>query len=210
MTSRVPLWLAGLLAVVALAAGLVLAPLAPWAEATPGEQSAEAGFARDMRAHHAQAVAMSVLAFDRTEDPEVRAVAMDIATSQQAQIGMMGAWLEEWGLRPSGTEPPMAWMGHALPAGERMPGMAGPQEMSELSQAHGDAFDRTWARLMHAHHSGGVPMTEAVLERTDREPVRSLAAGMRDSQSAELAVLEQIAARAGGDVGDGDAHAQHG
>jgi uncharacterized protein (DUF305 family) len=210
MTSRVPLWLAGLLAVLALVAGLLLAPLAPWASASPGEQSAEAGFARDMRAHHAQAVAMSVLAFDRTEDPEVRAVAMDIATSQQAQIGMMGAWLEEWGLRPTGSEPAMAWMGHPVSAGQRMPGMASPQEMTELGQARGDAFDRMWARLMHAHHSGGLPMTEAVIARTDREAVRALAQGIRESQSAELAVLEQIAARAGGDVAAPDAHALHG
>jgi uncharacterized protein (DUF305 family) len=210
MSSRVPFWLAGTLAVVALVAGLLLAPLAPWAASTPGEQSAEAGFARDMRAHHAQAVAMSVLAFDRTQDPEVRAVAMDIATSQQAQIGTMGAWLEEWGLRPSGTELPMAWTGHPVPAGERMPGMASAEEMSELSQARGDAFDRMWAGLMHTHHSGGLPMTEAVIARTDREPVRALAEGMRNSQSAELSVLEQIASRAGGDVGARDAHAQHG
>lgn len=211
MTARVPAWLAGLLAVVALAAGLVLGPLAPWAAATPGEGSAEAGFARDMTAHHAQAVAMSVLAFDRTDDPQVRAVAMDIATSQQAQIGMMSAWLEQWGLRPSGEGAPMTWMGHDFAPGEAMPGMASAPEMAELAEARGDAFDRTWARLMHAHHAGGLPMTEAVLERTELDQVRSLATSIRDSQAAELDVLEQIAAEAGGAVDDhAGAHADHG
>lgn len=208
MTARTPAWLAGLLAVVALAAGLVLGPLAPWAAATPGEDSAEVGFARDMRAHHAQAVAMSTLAFDRTDDPEVRAVALDIATSQQAQLGTMGAWLELWGVRPTGEAEQMAWMGHDLGSGELMPGMATREEMAALAEARGADFDRRWATLMHAHHAGGLPMAEAVLSRTELEPVRSLATSIRDSQQAELDVLAQIAERAGGEVEpvDGEAH----
>lgn len=212
MTARVPLWLTLLAGVVALTAGLVLAPLAPWAASVPAEDSAEVGFARDMRVHHAQAVAMSMLAFDRTDDARVRTVALDIATTQQAQIGMMGAWLEEWGHRPSSSGPPMTWMGHDMGPGEQMPGMATREEMAALADARGAAFDRQWATLMHAHHGGGLPMTEAVLAETDDESVRSLATGMRDSQSAELALLADIAERAGGQVatGDPDGHASHG
>jgi uncharacterized protein (DUF305 family) len=206
MTARVPAWLAGLLAVVALAAGLVLGPLAPWASGAPGEDSAEAGFARDMRAHHAQAVRMSLLAPDRSDDPHVRLLATDIAITQQGQIGMMGAWLQEWGLRPSGPSAPMAWMGHSLPPGERMPGMATDEELRELEQARGTEFDRLFAQLMHAHHRGGLPMTEAVIERTELAAVRELATGMRDGQRSELALLEEIAVRAGGAVDSGTAH----
>ena len=209
MTARVPLWLAALAGVVALAAGLVLAPLAPWTDSAPGEGSADVGFARDMRAHHAQAVSMSLLAFDRTNDPQVRTVAMDIATTQQAQIGTMGAWLEEWGVRPNGSGTPMAWMGHDHAPGDLMPGMATQEEMTALAQARGAEFDRMWAALMHAHHRGGLPMTEAVIERTDDESVRALATGMRDSQASELEVLEHIGARAGGTVGDEEEHSYH-
>ena len=210
MTARVPLWLAALAGAVALAAGLVLAPVVPWADTAPGEGSAEVGFARDMRVHHAQAVAMSVLAFDRTDDPRVRTVALDIATTQQAQIGIMGAWLEQWGHRPSSSGPPMAWMGHDRETGEPMPGMASREEMAALSDARGAEFDGMWARLMHAHHRGGLPMTEAVLAETDDASVRELATGMRDSQAAELALLEDIAESAGTqlDTGD-DEHSYH-
>ena len=56
--------------------------------------SADAGFARDMTDHHAQAVEMALIAYQRTEDEAVRLLAYDIATSQQAQIGMMAGWLE--------------------------------------------------------------------------------------------------------------------
>jgi uncharacterized protein (DUF305 family) len=209
MTARVPLWLAALFGAVALAAGLVLAPLTPWAQASPAEDSAEVGFARDMRVHHAQAVAMSVLAFDRTNDPQVRAVALDIATTQQAQIGIMGAWLEQWGQRPSSSGPPMAWMGHDMEPGELMPGMASREEMAALSDARGPEFDRQWATLMHAHHRGGLPMTEAVLAETELDSVRALAGGMRASQASELMLLEEIAERAGGQVGGDDEHGEH-
>jgi uncharacterized protein (DUF305 family) len=211
MTARVPTWLAGLLAVVALAAGLVLAPLAPWAQADPGEGSPEVGFARDMSAHHAQAVSMALLAADRSQSAHLRAVAADIATSQQAQIGMMSAWLELWGLPPGGDGRPMAWMGHQLAPGERMPGMASLEQLQELAAARGPAFDARWAQLMHDHHVGGIPMAQAVLDRTDRDPVRQLAISMRDSQQAELGALQQIAAEAGSTIDDaGDPHAGHG
>ena len=61
----------------------------------------DAGFARDMQAHHAQAVEMALLVRDKTANPEIRAVAYDIATTQQQQNGQMFAWLQDWGL-PAG------------------------------------------------------------------------------------------------------------
>ena len=211
MSARVPALPAVLAALVALVLGAVLAPLAPWADRDPGEGSAEAGFARDMQVHHAQAVAMSAMAFDRSTDEEVRAVALDMATSQQAQIGSMSAWLEEWDLPRRGDAPQMAWMGgdHAEHARGLMPGMATRAEMAALAEARGPEFDLLWATLMHAHHAGGLPMAEQVLARTDREPVRALAASMRDSQAAELEVLEDIAARVGGAPLDAEEHAHH-
>jgi len=112
----------------------------------------------------------------------------------------------------------MAWMDpvdgtdHAQHADGLMPGMGTREETQELSAARGREFDALWARLMHAHHRGGLPMAEQVIEKSDREPVVLLATSMRDSQSAELEVLEDIAARAGGSIGDGHAgpHASHG
>ena len=88
----------------------------------PGDGSAEAGFARDMMVHHAQAVGMAEIVRDKTESEDVRILATDIALTQQAQIGQMQGWLAVWGLPVAGTEPAMAWMGH--PTEGRMPGMA--------------------------------------------------------------------------------------
>ena len=91
----------------------------------PGEGSAEAGFARDMIVHHAQAVQMAEIVRDRTQSDDMRLLAADISLTQQAQIGIMQGWLQVWGLPISGAEPAMAWMGH--PMDGPMPGMASPR-----------------------------------------------------------------------------------
>jgi len=55
----------------------------------PGDASPEAGFARDMAAHHTQAVEMALLAYPKAELPTTRTMAYAIATSQQGQIEIM-------------------------------------------------------------------------------------------------------------------------
>ena len=59
----------------------------------PGDDSVEAGFARDMQVHHAQAVTMSMIVRDDTTDAQTRTLAYDVALTQQNQIGQMQAWL---------------------------------------------------------------------------------------------------------------------
>jgi len=80
------------------------------ATSLPGESSVEAGFARDMSVHHAQAVAMAEAIRDRTTDPDLKLLATDIALGQQGQIGRMSGWLDEWGLNQTSTATPMAWI----------------------------------------------------------------------------------------------------
>lgn len=59
----------------AVAVGLLLGYATGWLTpklTRPGETSVEAGFARDMTTHHAQAVEMGLIAFQRATDIEVR------------------------------------------------------------------------------------------------------------------------------------------
>ncbi|RDG35789.1 DUF305 domain-containing protein [Streptomyces corynorhini] len=84
------------------------------APATPSSESADAGFARDMAVHHQQAVEMSFLVRDSTDDEEVRRLAYDIANTQANQRGMMLGWLDLWGLpKLEAGKEPMAWMSGA-------------------------------------------------------------------------------------------------
>jgi uncharacterized protein (DUF305 family) len=168
----------------------------------PGENSAEAGFARDMSTHHAQAVAMAMIEYQRGTLPELRVIAYDIATVQQAQKGMMSAWLDNWGDSQTSNKPPMSWMpngANELSADGLMPGMATNAEMSQLQNAAGVNVDKLFLQLMIKHHLGGMHMTDAILKTTRNDQVRSLATSIKVTQGPEVdqmqKILENIAAR---------------
>ena len=166
-------------------------------DSSPADFGADAGFARDMQTHHAQAVQMGFLVRDRTDDEEVRTVAYDIITSQQQQAGQMYGWLVQWGLPQTGSRAPMAWVGgehaeaHANADGT-MPGMATPAQLDELRAATGVEAERIFLRLMIAHHTGGVAMARAAVEDARTPEVRTLAGAIAASQAAEIQLLQQM------------------
>src|ERR671921_1833225 len=128
-------WLAALLIVGMLlgAGGALLATR----NVHPGDDSAEAGFLRDMSTHHAQAVEMSMIAHANSANPAVVTLAGDIALTQHGQINYMQAWLRDWHLSPTSSRPPMAWMPDSAGSvvNGLMPGMATPAQMAELRSA---------------------------------------------------------------------------
>ena len=180
----------------ALVAGLVLSATAGTALALflldrpPSDDSAEAGFARDMMVHHAKAVEMAEIVRDRTQSQEMITLATDIALTQQGQIGQMQGWLAVWGLPLTGTEPAMSWMRH--PTEGRMPGTASSEEVKELSEASPEEANVLFVQLMIPHHEAALSMTEAVLERTDRPEVQQLAQAIYTSQQAEIEVMQDL------------------
>ena len=187
-----------------------------WWKATqpPGDTSVEAGFARDMQTHHAQAVQMAMIIRDKTADPTLRALSYDIVTTQQQQIGQMYAWLTMWQLPQTPSQAPMAWMretpgGHTMPmpdtgttgpasatstsAGDaQMPGMASPANLDRLQQASGTAAESQFLQLMIAHHQGGVAMAQAALDRTTNREVTTLARAIVTGQQAEIDQMWQL------------------
>ena len=207
----------GLLVLVAIVVGVLVGRATATAAApTPGESSAEAGFARDMQVHHGQAIEMSLIIRERTDDPEIRLLALDIATGQTQQQGQMFAWLTMWGLPQTSSGPAMGWMSSpALNNDEQggdhtgmdmtdgsssealadsMPGMATPDDLQLLSSLSGVEAERLYLRLMMAHHQGGVEMAESVLARSNDPQVRTLAQGMVQQQSKELDYMSELLA----------------
>lgn len=187
-------WLA-IAVVVGLLLGFAAGLLAPSLR-TPGDTSPEAGFARDMSLHHAQAVEMAMVAYQKGTDQRTRNIAYDIVMAQQNQIGTMQRWLEEWRLSPTGSQPRMAWMqgGEALVQNGLMPGMATPEEVKALHEATGQTVDRMFITLMIKHHLGGIHMAEGVLAETGRPEVERLAQAMKNNQQNEIDVLRQVEA----------------
>lgn len=171
---------------VAVVAVLVFAGIVVWQllPRSPSDTSAEAGFARDMSVHHAQAVEMALIIRDRTADETLRIVATDIILTQQNQIGQMQGWLSLWDLRPTGPEPAMAWMGH--PVDGLMPGMATAEDVTMLRDMPLDDAEVSFMQLMIAHHTGGIDMAEAVVERSDQDDVVRLANAIITGQQLEI------------------------
>src|SRR5919107_1945146 len=161
----------------------------------PSDSSPEAGFARDMMVHHAQAVEMAEIVRDKTGSEEIRTLAADIALTQKAQIGQMQGWLQVWDLPPTGTEPAMSWMGE--PHEGRMPGMASPEEINDLQQASPEEAEILFLQLMIPHHEAAVPMAEAILQGTDRKEVERLAGSIVASQQAEIELMRGLLQRRG-------------
>lgn len=177
--------------------------------ATPTADSVDAGFARDMAHHHVQAVEMADLATDHSDDPAVRLIAFDIASTQNNQVGRMQGWLALWGLPLSGGTP-MAWMGGTMPgmagmsmgpagdADTAMPGMASEAELAQLRSLHGRAFDVQFLRLMIRHHEGGLPMAQYGAAHASVPAVRLLAATIAATQTAETQTMKAMLTARGG------------
>ena len=214
--SRWRLVVAGVIAgALVLAVGLAGGWMLAARSADPSTTSVEAGFARDMQVHHDQAVEMALIVRDRTDDPEIRSLAYDIATSQAQQSGQMYAWLNDWGLpqaRPGAT---MEWMsaptldgsagqghGHGATtdpsssdtAGSAtpMPGMASNADLERLRNASGTDAEVLFLTLMLAHHRGGVDMADAVLDRSTHPLVTTLARAIVFAQSGEIDYMESL------------------
>ena len=160
--------------------------------ATPTATSAEAGFARDMQAHHIQGVEMAMVVRDRTTDANVRQLAYDIATTQGHQAGQLYGWLASWGLRQMGSQPPMTWMGHGHGMNALMPGMASPAQMATLAAASGVDAERQFLTLMIAHHRGAIEMAEAILDQTQHPAVTAFARGVLASQQSEIDLMTKM------------------
>jgi uncharacterized protein (DUF305 family) len=190
-TRRARLIAGVLAAVLLLAAGYAIGVLTPMFT-RPGDNSTDAGFARDMAIHHAQAVEMGMVAYRTSDDPELQTIGYDIATTQQYQIGEMQAWLDEWHLSYSSTDGPMRWMPDGpkslLPDG-RMPGMATNEEIDSLKGQRGKAFDIMFCQLMLRHHLGGVHMADEAVTLVKQPQVKSLAEQIKQTQQLEITTL---------------------
>ncbi|WP_329050046.1 DUF305 domain-containing protein [Streptomyces violaceus] len=162
---------------------------------TPSAESADAGFARDMAVHHQQAVEMSYIVRDRTEDEDVRRLAYDIAQTQANQRGMMIGWLDLWGL-PKVSSEPMAWMGMGGMAsgedGALMPGMATNTELKKLGTLDGEQAEIFYLQLMTDHHKGGVHMAEGCVEKCAVGVEKRLAQGMVEAQQSEIGLMTDL------------------
>jgi uncharacterized protein (DUF305 family) len=216
--SRQPYLLAAAILAVAVAAAIGLVVGYQLKDDTgpviPANDSVDAGFARDMQIHHAQAVDMSMIVRDNTDNKSIRTVAYDIALTQRQQIGQMFAWLDMWGLPQYSSAPAMAWMsddamsGHDMGqtdeptepvAAQLMPGMATTEQMDQLRAARGKPAEILFLQLMIRHHEGGIDMAAYAADHAEVPQVRDLAQAMVEIQEYEINVMNDLLVERGAD-----------
>ncbi|KAB8192629.1 DUF305 domain-containing protein [Nonomuraea phyllanthi] len=167
-------------------------------DGTPGDTSPEAGFARDMATHHAQAVDMAFTIRDKGPAKEIASLAFDIINTQANQRGMFLGWLQQWGLPQATDQKEMAWMnghGHGGTASATpglMPGMATPEQLTQLKQAQGTQAEVLFLQLMIRHHEGGVQMAEGLLKLSTRPEVVGMAQKIIQGQSGEIKLMTEM------------------
>lgn len=172
---------------VGVAGGAALGSSRPSAATGPTE--ADIGFCVDMSNHHTQAMAMCQRVLGRDTGDPVQAAASEVLQTQSIEVGMMRAWLADWGESTSAPDTVMAWMGMNSGSGvslDMMPGLASDEEMRKLSLTDGIERGRLWLELMRAHHVGGVHMATAAIDLAGLEKVRRLARTQVDVQTYEI------------------------
>lgn len=165
---------------------------------------ADVSFAQMMIPHHEQAVEMSELAKTRAGE-DVRALAAEIEAAQGPEIEQMTGLLESWG------EEPMDGMDH-----DGMDGMMSEDQMADLEQAEGDAFDTMFLEMMVEHHEGAITMAETEIEQGTDPEARELAQEIVDAQRTEIEQMNDMLGTSGDNDGadeepspEDDGHSGH-
>jgi len=187
------LWaIVAVVGVVALGAGVGIGAAA-WAGGDHGDDGAgmtagsahggtaadtlyEQAFLEQMVPHHESAVAMANIALEKTERPQIRRLAGQIAASQEGEIARMHSWHE-------------AWFG-----GELMPDMTGPHgsmDLGTLADLSGEEFDRAFLTMMIPHHASAITMAESVMMGSPRDDVAMLADEIIAAQATEIGQMQR-------------------
>jgi uncharacterized protein (DUF305 family) len=155
---------------------VLLSACASAPKATPLFSAEDLKFAEEMIPHHEQAVLMSDIALTNSTSDDILALARDIKAAQAPEIEQMGSWE---GVRPS------MHMGHM------MDGMLSDEQIQELRDTEGAAFDRLFLEGMILHHEGAIKMAQKVTGSTNKE-VAALAASIIATQEKEIAFMKEL------------------
>ncbi len=163
------------------------------AQVVQAHNQADITFAQGMIPHHAQAIAMSTMAAERAGSPQVKDLAARIQTAQQPEIDQLSGFLRAWNAPVPSTNNPMGGMGQMdHDASGAMAGMMSADQMQQLGQANGDAFDRMFLQMMIAHHQGAVTMSQAELRDGQNPEARQLAQRIIDAQQREITEMQTL------------------
>ncbi len=144
----------------------------------PNGEYSDAAFVDAMVPHHEGAVEMAQVALDNAEHEEIRTLAQDIVSGQQAEIEQFGRIRE--GLSGSAME------GMSEDEMNEAMGMMDAQEL-----AGQQPFDQAFIDAMIPHHESAIEMAKVALEESEDPEIREIAQGIVNAQESEIAHMEQ-------------------
>lgn len=164
------------------------------ADAASAHNAADVMWVQMMIPHHQQAVEMAEMVPDRSTNPELIALASQIEAAQGPEIAQMTGWLEDWNAPATDAtmDHSMPGMDHSMPGTDAsMPGMdhggmMTAEQMTQLDESTGAAFDQAWLEMMIEHHVGAVDSSEKILTSGQSAQVKELAQSIIDGQQAEI------------------------
>jgi uncharacterized protein (DUF305 family) len=139
-----------------------------------GEYSDER-FIDAMVPHHQGAIEMAQVALENAEHPEILALAEDIVSAQETEIGQLKAIKQE----QFGTSEVSMDM-----STEEMEGMGMASDPQEL--ANQEPFDKAFIDNMIPHHESAIEMAQVVLEESENPEIREIAGAIVDAQEREI------------------------
>ena len=150
--------------------------------------------------HHEGAVAMARIALERGEHQEVRLLAQDIISGQDAEITQLESWRAEW--YPDAPLVTMSGMMQMKDMGRMMPGTQelmesmGTMQMDPASDAAAlctetESFDRAFIDMMIPHHESAIRMAESALTFAQHLEIKEMAQEIIDAQRREISQMKE-------------------
>lgn len=165
----------------------------------PAVSAKDIEFMQGMIMHHAQAVEMTDMIAERTNDRDIILLGERIRRSQADEIAFMKRWLAFRGEKPlptSGGHAGHDHGGHSTSSSKSlMPGMLSPEQMRELREAKGQDFDRLFLEGMIQHHEGALMMVKDLFDTAgagqDAE-LFNFATDVDSGQRAEITTMQTL------------------
>lgn len=158
----------------ALRASQVLA-----ADPAPTEAQArfEADHLTDLIAHHQSAIAMTELAANRAERPELRGFAALVGRAHAKEIEILQGWLENW----YGETPRV---GNAVLLDRKVQ-----RQIDALTELDGKEFDEAFLKAMSLHHADALLMARDALLGAYHSELIDFSRELSEALSDEIALM---------------------
>lgn len=155
--------------------------------AASDHNQADVGFAKDMMAHHQQAIEMSdAILAKQGVDARVTDLAQKIKAAQQPEIDTMKRWLSAWGQKSDIDGMDMGGMDMGGDV------MMSQQDMDALQKASGADASKLFLTQMVQHHHGAITMATTETEKGKATDAVALAKKISSAQTAEIATMRQL------------------